>query len=66
MEKFVITVTRETFLRSATLNGKTLHEIEQTETESPSPDIFFLDTINLQKNPENLIRISQTKNEPSN
>ena len=48
-------------------NRKTLQEIEQTETESPSADEhkFFLDTINLQKKPENLVNISQIKNEPS-
>ena len=48
-------------------NRKTLFEIKQTETESPSADEyeFFLDTINLQKNPENLTNISQIKNEPS-
>ena len=48
-------------------NGKTLYEIKQTETESPSAEEykFFLDTINLQKNPENLTNISQIKNEPS-
>ena len=48
-------------------NRKTLHEIKQTENESPSADEyeFFLDTINLQKNPENLTNISQIKNEPS-
>ena len=48
-------------------NRKTIHEIEQTKTESPSADEykFFLDTINLQRNPENLINISRIKNEPS-
>ena len=48
-------------------NRKTLHEIKQTETESPSAGKyeFFLDTINLLKNPENLTNISQIKNEPS-
>ena len=35
---------------------KTFHEIEQTEAESPSTDEyeFFLDMIDLQRNPENL------------
>ena len=49
-------------------NRKTLHKIEQTETESPSADDckFFLDMVNLQKNPENLVNISQIKNKPSN
>ena len=49
-------------------NRKTLHEIEQSETESPYADEyeFFLDTINLKKIPENLVSISQIKNEPSN
>ena len=44
---------------------KTLHEIEQTETKSPAADEykFFLDTINPQKKPENLVTISQIKNE---
>ena len=48
--------------------AKILHKIWQTETESPSPDEYeiFLDTINLQENPENLVNISQIKNEPSN
>ena len=48
-------------------NRKTLLEIKQTETESPSAGKyeFFLDTINLLKNPENLTNISQIKNEPS-
>ena len=48
-------------------NRKTLHKIEQTETESPSADDckFFLDMVNLQKNPENLVNISQIKNKPS-
>ena len=48
-------------------NRKTLHEIEQTETESPSADEykFFLDRIYLKKNPENLVNISQIKNETS-
>ena len=48
-------------------NRKTLHKIEQAETESPSADEheFFLDTINLQKNTENLVNISQIKSEPS-
>ena len=42
--------------------------MEQSETESPYADEyeFFLDTINLKKNPENLVSISQIKNEPSN
>ena len=37
-------------------NRKTLHEIKETETESPSADEykFLLDMINLQKNPENI------------
>ena len=49
-------------------NRKTLHKIEQTETESPSADDckFFLDMVNLQENPENLVNISQIKNKPSN
>ena len=48
-------------------NRKTLHEIEQTETESPFADEykFFLDRIYLKKNPENLVNISQIKNETS-
>ena len=48
-------------------NRKTLYEIKQTGTESPSADEyeFFLDTVNLKKNLENLTNISQIKNEPS-
>ena len=48
-------------------NRKTVHENKQTKTESPSADEyeFFLDTINLQKTPENLVNISHIKNEPS-
>ena len=48
-------------------NRKTLYEIKQAGTESPSADEyeFFLDTINLKKNLENLTNISQIKNEPS-
>ena len=48
-------------------NRKTLYEIKQTGTESPSADEyeFFLDTINLKKNLENLTNISQIKDEPS-
>ena len=42
---------------------KTLHEIELTETKSPAADKFFLDMINPQKNPEDLVTISQIKNE---
>ena len=43
------------FKKCCPCNRKTLHEIEQTKTESPSADEyeFFLNTINLQKNPEN-------------
>ena len=54
------------FKKCCLRNRKTLHEIEQTENESPSASEyeFFLDTINLQKNLENLINISQIKNEP--
>ena len=45
--------------------SKILLEIQKNETESPSPDEykFFLDSINLQENPENLVNISQIKNE---
>ena len=52
------------FKKCCPRNRNTLHEIEQTETESPSADEyeFFLDEINLQKNPKN---VSQIKNEPS-
>ena len=48
-------------------NRKILHKIKQTETESHSVDQseFFLDTINLPRNPENLVSISQIKNELS-
>ena len=47
-------------------NRKILYEIKQTGTESPSDEYeFFLDTINLKKNLENLTNISQIKNEPS-
>ena len=55
------------FKKCCPRNRKTLRKIEQTETESPSADEyeFFLDRINLQKNPENLVNISQIKNEPS-
>ena len=55
------------FKKCCPRNRKTLHKIEQTETESPSADEyeFFLDRINLQKNPENLVNICQIKNEPS-
>ena len=54
------------FKKCCSSNKETLHEIEQTETESPSADEnqFFLDTINLPKNPKNLVNISQIKNEP--
>ena len=68
LEKFAITVIGKTILRSAVhVIKKTLHEIEQTETESPSAGEyeFFLDMINLHKSPENLVNISQIKNEPS-
>ena len=66
MEKFAITAIRKTILRSASY-VTILHEIEQTETESPSAEEyeFFLETINLKKNPENLVYISQIKTEPS-
>ena len=55
------------FKKCCPRNKKTLHEIEQTETESPSAGEyeFFFDAINLHKNPENLVNISQIKNEPS-
>ena len=68
LEKFAMTVIGKTILRSAVhVIKKTLHEIEQTETESPSAGEyeFFLDMINLHKSPENLVNISQIKNEPS-
>ena len=41
------------FKKCCPRNRKPLHEIEQTETESPSADEckFFLDTINFQKKP---------------
>ena len=44
------------FKKCCPRNRKTLHEIEQTETESPSADEyeFFLDTINLQKKPQKI------------
>ena len=66
MEKFVITVIGKTILKSAVRIIEKLHETEQTKTESPSADEykFFLDTVNLHKNPENLVNISQIKNEP--
>ena len=49
------------FKKCCPRNAKTLHKIKQTETESVSVGKyeFFLDTINLQKNPENLVNISQ-------
>ena len=51
------------FKKCCPRDRKTLYEIEQTETESPSANEyeFFLDKINLQKNPENLVNISQIK-----
>ena len=46
----------KTILRSAVYIIEKLHKIEQTKTESPSVDEyeFYLDTINLQRNSENL------------
>ena len=54
------------FKKCCPCNRKILHEIEKTETESPSADEyeFFLDTINLQKNPKNLVNISLIKMNP--
>ena len=48
-------------------NRKTLHNTEQTETESLSADKydFFLDATNLNKARENLVNISQVRNELS-
>ena len=56
------------FKKCCPFNRETLHKIEQTVTESPFADEyeFFLGTINLQKNSENLVNIPQIKNEPSN
>ena len=55
------------FKKCCPRNRKTLHKFEQTETESPSADEheFFLNMIDLPKNPENLANISQIKNELS-
>ena len=64
MEKFAITVIGKPFYKYCPLNRETLHETGQTETESPSADKceFFLDTVNLRRNPDNLVNISQIKN----
>ena len=53
------------FKKCCPRNRKALHEIEKTETESVSAEKYelFLDKTNLQKNPENLVNISQVKNE---
>ena len=68
MEKFVITVIWKTILRSA------VHEIEKLSMILKIPKLnqllltnkeFFLDTINLERNPKTLVSISQIKNEPS-
>ena len=54
MEKFAITVIEKTEIEI---------ETEQTEIESPADKgKFFLDAINPQRNPENLVTISQIKN----
>ena len=55
------------FKKCSPRNRKTLDKIEQNETESPSTDEceLFLDTINLQRDTENLVNISQIKNDPS-
>ena len=68
MEKFVITVIGKTILRSA------IHKIEKLFMILKIPKLnqllltnkeFFLDTINLKRNPKTLVNISQIKNEPS-
>ena len=67
MEKFAITVIGKNILRSA------VRVMEKLSTKLNKPKLnhllltnhLFLDTITLQKNSENLVHISQIKNEPS-
>ena len=48
---FIFDNSNNQFKKHCPRNGKTLHEIEETETESPSADRykFFLDIIDFQK-----------------
>lgn len=53
IERFAITLIGKTILRSDVLVTEKLHKMKQTKTEVAADKFnFFLDTINLQKNPK--------------